>query len=72
MLFVTLAQVRYQADNFLLSTRRHKMTVPEQDAPNYSSIGVGGTSTFFEKCSLTNPTLYYFPYNGFVFLVSYF
>ena len=37
-----------------------------------SSIGVGGTSTFFEKCSLTNPTLYYFPYNGFVFLISYF
>ena len=35
-----------------------------------SSIGVRGTSTFLQKCSRTNPTPYYFPYNGFQFLIS--
>ena len=37
----------------------------------YSSIGVGGTSTFFKMCSY-RPTPYYFTFNGFVFLISYF
>ena len=59
----------FSLKNVLTSTRPVQ---EKQINMQLSSIGVGGTSTFFEKCSLTNPTLYYFPYNGFVFLVSYF
>ena len=35
----------YQADNFLLSTRRHKMTVPEQDAPDLREEGSSSTGS---------------------------
>ena len=46
-----------------------------REAMQSSSIGVGGTSTFFKMCSY-RPTPYYFTFNGFhifdlVFSVSY-
>ena len=37
-----------------------------------SSIGVGGTRPFLQRWSHTNPTPYYFPFNGYQFLASYF
>ena len=35
----------YQADNFLLSTRIHKMTVPEQNAPDLREEGSSSTGS---------------------------
>ena len=35
----------YQADNFLLSTRRHKMTVPGQNAPDLREEGSSSTGS---------------------------